>query len=109
MWVKLRRCFDHAGVELSNNVAENSMRPVAYRFDNPTVTLPSLSQTARATAAAIARTRVDTRALWVSAADGHAATFGIPRYFRKPSRLDEFLTLGSIVREVINSPEENTG
>jgi hypothetical protein len=29
MWVKLRRCFDHAEVELCNNVAENSMRPVA--------------------------------------------------------------------------------
>jgi len=28
-WVKLRRSFDHAEVELSNNVAENSMRPVA--------------------------------------------------------------------------------
>jgi hypothetical protein len=29
MWAKLRRCFDHAEVELSNNLAENSMRPVA--------------------------------------------------------------------------------
>ena len=29
MWTKLRRCFDHAEVELSNNLAENSMRPVA--------------------------------------------------------------------------------
>jgi transposase len=29
MWTKLRRCFDHAEVELSNNIAENSMRPVA--------------------------------------------------------------------------------
>ena len=29
MWPKLRRCFDHAEVELSNNLAENSMRPVA--------------------------------------------------------------------------------
>lgn len=29
MWAKLRRCFEHAEVELSNNVAENSMRPVA--------------------------------------------------------------------------------
>ena len=28
MWTKLRRCFDHAEVELSNNLAENSMRPV---------------------------------------------------------------------------------
>jgi transposase len=27
--VKLRRCFDYAEVELSNNLAENSMRPVA--------------------------------------------------------------------------------
>jgi len=29
MWTKLRRCFDYAEVELSNNLAENSMRPVA--------------------------------------------------------------------------------
>jgi hypothetical protein len=29
MWPKLRRCFDYAEVELSNNLAENSMRPVA--------------------------------------------------------------------------------
>jgi hypothetical protein len=29
MWSKLRRCFDYAEVELSNNLAENSMRPVA--------------------------------------------------------------------------------
>ena len=29
MWAKLKRCFDHAEVELSNNLAENSMRPVA--------------------------------------------------------------------------------
>jgi transposase len=28
-WPKLRRCFDYAEVELSNNLAENSMRPVA--------------------------------------------------------------------------------
>src|ERR1700691_3896668 len=34
MWVKLRRCFDHAEVELSNNVAENSMRPVALGRKN---------------------------------------------------------------------------
>jgi transposase len=34
MWTKLRRCFDHAGVELSNNVAENSMRPVALGRKN---------------------------------------------------------------------------
>lgn len=34
MWAKLRRCFDHAGVELSNNVAENSMRPVALGRKN---------------------------------------------------------------------------
>ena len=27
MWAKLRRCFDYAEVELSNNLAENSMRP----------------------------------------------------------------------------------
>jgi len=31
---KLRRCFDHAEVELSNNVAENSMRPVALGRKN---------------------------------------------------------------------------
>src|ERR1041385_3924289 len=29
MWAKLRRCFDYPEVELSNNLAENSMRPVA--------------------------------------------------------------------------------
>ena len=29
MWPKLRRCFDYTEVELSNNLAENSMRPVA--------------------------------------------------------------------------------
>jgi hypothetical protein len=29
MWAKLRRCFDFAEVELSNNLAENSLRPVA--------------------------------------------------------------------------------
>ena len=34
MWVKLRRCFDHGEVELSNNVAENSMRPVAIGRKN---------------------------------------------------------------------------
>ncbi len=34
MWMKLRRCFDHAEVELSNNVAENSMRPVALGRKN---------------------------------------------------------------------------
>jgi len=34
MWVKLRRCFDHTEVELSNNVAENSMRPVALGRKN---------------------------------------------------------------------------
>jgi hypothetical protein len=28
-WAKLRRCFDYAEVELSNNLAENSMRPIA--------------------------------------------------------------------------------
>jgi transposase len=28
MSAKLRRCFDHAEVELSNNIAENSMRPI---------------------------------------------------------------------------------
>jgi transposase len=34
MWIKLRRCFDYAEVELSNNVAENSMRPVALGRKN---------------------------------------------------------------------------
>src|SRR3984957_7069746 len=34
MWTKLRRCFDHAEVELSNNLAENSMRPVAVGRKN---------------------------------------------------------------------------
>ena len=34
MWPKLRRCFDHAEVELSNNMAENSMRPVALGRKN---------------------------------------------------------------------------
>jgi transposase len=34
MSAKLRRCFDHAVVELSNNVAENSIRPVALGRKN---------------------------------------------------------------------------
>jgi transposase len=34
MWAKLRRCFDYAEVELSNNTAENSMRPVALGRKN---------------------------------------------------------------------------
>lgn len=34
MWLKLRRCFDYAEVELSNNLAENSMRPVALGRKN---------------------------------------------------------------------------
>ena len=34
MWAKLRRCLDHAEVELSNNIAENSMRPVALGRKN---------------------------------------------------------------------------
>jgi transposase len=34
MWAKLRRCFDHAEVELSNNLAENSMRGVALGRKN---------------------------------------------------------------------------
>ena len=33
-WSKLRRCFDYAEVELSNNLAENSMRPVALGRKN---------------------------------------------------------------------------
>lgn len=34
MWMKLRRCFDYAEVELSNNLAENSMRPIALGRKN---------------------------------------------------------------------------
>ncbi len=34
MWTKLRRCFDYGEVELSNNLAENSMRPVAVGRKN---------------------------------------------------------------------------
>jgi transposase len=34
MWPKLERCFEHAEVELSNNLAENSMRPVALGRKN---------------------------------------------------------------------------
>ena len=33
-WPTLRRCFDYAEVELSNNLAENSMRPVALGRKN---------------------------------------------------------------------------
>ena len=33
-WTKLKRCLDHAEVELSNNLAENSMRPVALGRKN---------------------------------------------------------------------------
>lgn len=34
MWPKLQRCFEYAEVELSNNLAENSMRPVALGRKN---------------------------------------------------------------------------
>lgn len=34
MWPKLRRCFDYGNVELSNNLAENSMRRVALGRKN---------------------------------------------------------------------------
>ena len=34
MWPKLRRCFDYAEVELSNNLVENSMRGVALGRKN---------------------------------------------------------------------------
>ena len=34
MWPKLRRCFEHAEVELSNNLAENSMRPITLGRKN---------------------------------------------------------------------------
>ena len=33
-WPRLRRCFDFGEVELSNNVAENSMRPIALGRKN---------------------------------------------------------------------------
>jgi len=34
MWAKLERCFEYDEVELSNNLAENSMRPVALGRKN---------------------------------------------------------------------------
>jgi transposase len=34
MWIKLKRCLEHGEVELSNNLAENSMRPVALGRKN---------------------------------------------------------------------------
>jgi transposase len=34
MWSKLERCFEYGQVELSNNLAENSMRPVALGRKN---------------------------------------------------------------------------
>jgi transposase len=34
MWEKLRRCFEYPQLELSNNLAENSMRPVALGRKN---------------------------------------------------------------------------
>jgi transposase len=34
MWEKLRRCLNYADVELSNNLAENSMRPIAVGRKN---------------------------------------------------------------------------
>jgi transposase len=34
MWTKLERCFEYKQVELSNNLAENSMRPVALGRKN---------------------------------------------------------------------------
>jgi transposase len=34
MWAKLERCFEYEQVELSNNLAENSMRPVALGRKN---------------------------------------------------------------------------
>jgi transposase len=34
MWTKLTRCLEHEQVELSNNLAENSMRPVALGRKN---------------------------------------------------------------------------
>jgi transposase len=34
MWKKLERCFQYEDVELSNNLAENSMRPIAVGRKN---------------------------------------------------------------------------
>ena len=34
MWTKLERCFEYEEVELSNNLAENSMRPIALGRKN---------------------------------------------------------------------------
>ena len=34
IWAKLERCFEYEEVELSNNLAENSMRPVALGRKN---------------------------------------------------------------------------
>ena len=34
MWAELERCFQYEQVELSNNLAENSMRPVALGRKN---------------------------------------------------------------------------
>lgn len=34
MWPKLKRCIEYGGVELSNNLAENSMRPIALGRKN---------------------------------------------------------------------------
>ena len=34
MWAKLERCFEYQEVELSNNLAENSMRPIALGRKN---------------------------------------------------------------------------
>jgi hypothetical protein len=34
MWAKLERCFQYADVELSNNLAENSIRPIALGRKN---------------------------------------------------------------------------
>ena len=34
MWPKLARCLEYEEVELSNNLAENSMRPVAFGRKN---------------------------------------------------------------------------
>ena len=34
MWAKLKRCFEYGHVELSKNLAENSIRPVALGRKN---------------------------------------------------------------------------
>ena len=58
MWPKLRRCFDFAEVELSNNLAENSMRPIALGRKN---WLHVTMHTIQTTAGSIIGTPITTR------------------------------------------------